>query len=194
LPLTLTEVLDTAVANSSQAKADAAAVSAFLTERVEFYLREVKGQAYDVVKAVLAGGTDDVRDAVARAEAVSSVRGEEDFIAVCAMFKRVANLLADTFDLESATPIEIRLFVEPAEHLLYEKIQITRPQWKAFISKGEYVNALSLIASLKDTLDQFFTDVIVMTDNAEIKRNRISLLMKLLVTFRQVADFSEIVS
>ncbi len=45
----------------------------FLAERLEFYLREVKGQAYDVVKAVLAAGLNDVRDAVARAEAVTAV-------------------------------------------------------------------------------------------------------------------------
>ena len=46
-----------------------------MSERLEFYLREAKGQAYDVVKAVLAAGADDVRDAVARAEAVTRFEG-----------------------------------------------------------------------------------------------------------------------
>ena len=57
-------------------------VEIFFAERLEFYLREAKGQAYDVVKAVLAAGANDVRDAVARAEAVTAVRGSEDFAAV----------------------------------------------------------------------------------------------------------------
>ena len=59
-------------------------VRGFLAERLEFYLREARGQAYDVVKAVLAAGAEDVRDAVARAEAVTAVRGfgSEDFAAV----------------------------------------------------------------------------------------------------------------
>ena len=61
---------------------------------MEFYLREAKGQAYDVVKAVLAAGANDVRDAVARAEAVTAVRGSEDFAAVSAAFKRMKNILA----------------------------------------------------------------------------------------------------
>ena len=61
----------------------------FLAERLEFYLREAKGQAYDVVKAVLAVGSNAVRDAVARAQAVSAVRGSADFAAVSAAFKRM---------------------------------------------------------------------------------------------------------
>ena len=69
-------------------------VEVFFAERLEFYLREAKGQAYDVVKAVLAAGANDVRDAVARAEAVTAVRGSEDFAAVSAAFKRMKNILA----------------------------------------------------------------------------------------------------
>jgi len=56
-----------------------AAVSAFLRERLDFFLREARGFAYDVVNAVLAAGADDVTDALARAEAVSAARPEKDF-------------------------------------------------------------------------------------------------------------------
>src|SRR5262249_13900086 len=55
------------------------ALSSFFRERVEFYLREVLGLAYDVVNATLAAGTDDVVDAVARAQAVAKVRPSADF-------------------------------------------------------------------------------------------------------------------
>ena len=57
------------------------AVSAFLRERLHFYLKDVRGFAYDVVNAVLAAGADDVRDAIARAEALTAARGSEDFAA-----------------------------------------------------------------------------------------------------------------
>ncbi len=66
---------------------------AFFRERVEFYLRDVCGFAYDVVNAVLAAGYDDIRDAIARAEALTAVRGSEDFIAISASFKRMKNIL-----------------------------------------------------------------------------------------------------
>ena len=90
LPLTLGDVVDAAVKD----EAVRMRVEVFFAERLEFYLREAKGQAYDVVKAVLAVGANDVRDAVARAEAVTAVRGSDDFAAVSAAFKRMKNILA----------------------------------------------------------------------------------------------------
>ena len=68
-------------------------VANFMCERLEFYLRDVRGFAYDVVKAVLAAGSDDVVDAIARAEAVSEVRGSEDFASISVAFKRMKNIL-----------------------------------------------------------------------------------------------------
>ncbi len=67
--------------------------SAFLRERLHFYLKDVRGFAYDVVNAVLAAGADDVRDAIARAEALTAARGSADFAAVSAAFKRIKNIL-----------------------------------------------------------------------------------------------------
>ena len=68
-------------------------IANFMRERVEFYLREVRGFAYDVVNAVLAADSDDVVDAIARAEAVSEVRGSEDFASISVAFKRIKNIL-----------------------------------------------------------------------------------------------------
>ena len=53
----------------------------------------MRGFAYDVVNAVLAAGSDDIVDVIARAEAVSQVRGSEDFQAIGAAFKRIKNIL-----------------------------------------------------------------------------------------------------
>ncbi len=89
LPLTLGDVL-----NASGAEGEnKAQVEAFLRERLHFYLKDVRGFAYDVVNAVLAAGADDVRDAIARAEALTAARGSEDFAAVSAAFKRIKNIL-----------------------------------------------------------------------------------------------------
>ena len=65
----------------------------FFRERLEFYLRDVLGLAYDVVNATLAAGADDVVDAVARAEAVSKVRPSADFESISVAFKRMKNIL-----------------------------------------------------------------------------------------------------
>ena len=79
LPLTLGDVADAA----RRSEAVRLQVEVFFAERLEFYLREAKGQAYDVVKAVLAVGANDVRDAVARAEAVTAVRGGRMILRRC---------------------------------------------------------------------------------------------------------------
>ncbi|MDE3149920.1 MAG: glycine--tRNA ligase subunit beta, partial [Acidobacteriota bacterium] len=83
LPLTLADVVDASgagVANREQ-------VAAFLRERLHFYLKDVRGFTYDVVNAVLAAGADDVHDAMARTEALTAVRGSDDFAAISAAFK-----------------------------------------------------------------------------------------------------------
>jgi glycyl-tRNA synthetase beta chain len=81
------------VAASGVSDAEQSASCRFLRERLQFYLKDVRGFAYDVVNAVLAAGADDVRDAIARAEALTSVRGSEDFAAVSAACKRIKNIL-----------------------------------------------------------------------------------------------------
>src|SRR5579864_3032136 len=69
------------------------AVRGFFRERLEFYLRDVLGLAYDVVNATLAANADDVVDAVARASAVAKVRPSGDFESISVAFKRMKNIL-----------------------------------------------------------------------------------------------------
>src|SRR5260370_5492174 len=68
-------------------------IRVFFRERLEFYLREARGFAYDLVNAVLAAGYDDVVDALARAEALAGVRDSKDFEAISISVKRVKNIL-----------------------------------------------------------------------------------------------------
>jgi glycyl-tRNA synthetase beta chain len=89
LPLALASVLNAA----ATAEANRQQLVDFFRERLHFYLKDVRGFAYDVVNAVLAAGADDVRDAIARAEALTAVRGSDDFAAISAAFKRIKNIL-----------------------------------------------------------------------------------------------------
>ena len=70
LPLTILQLVLAAGNNSD-------AVVEFLRERLSFYLKDVRCYAYDVVNAVLVAGFNDVRDAIARAEALTAVRGSD---------------------------------------------------------------------------------------------------------------------
>jgi glycyl-tRNA synthetase beta chain len=172
-------------------------VEVFFAERLEFYLREAKGQAYDVVKAVLAAGANDVRDTVARAEAVTAVRGSEDFAAVSAAFKRMKNILAQAEERgylnERVEPSSVGN-VHPAQIDLLNAASAISANFSARAADHEYAAALELIATLRTPIDQFFEQVMVMDNDPYVRNTRLSLLDSLVKTFSKIADFSEIVT
>ncbi len=192
LPLTLSELAGKATAN----EAVATRLRAFFAERLEFYLREARGQAYDVVKAVLAVGADDVRDAVSRAEAVTAVRGSADFAAVSAAFKRMKNILAQAREKGIAVPpdVDAGLLTEPTEKTLAERSSELAVKVAALRSAKSYVAALEAVATLRPQVDAFFEAVMVMAPDEAVRANRLALLATVLADFSGVADFSEIVT
>jgi glycyl-tRNA synthetase beta chain len=191
LPLKLSEV----AASSTYDHAVAGKVGGFLVERLEFYLREVLAQAYDVVKAVLAAGADDVRDAVARAEAVTAVRGSDDFAAVSAAFKRMKNILSQAVEkgFAAASGVDAALLSEPTEKALAERSAELAERVYMLRAEKKYTDALEHIATLRPQVDAFFDAVMVMAPDAEVRGNRLALLQRVLGDFSGIADFSEIV-
>ena len=172
----------------------------FFAERVEFYLREAKGQAYDVVKAVLAAGGEDVRDAVARAEAVTAVRaaageGGGDFAALSAAFKRMKNILAQAREkgIVVGEAVDEALLLEPAETALAERSSDLAGRVEGMRAGRDYSAALEAIATLRPQVDAFFDEVMVMAPEESVRGNRLALLRRVLGDFSRIADFSEIV-
>jgi glycyl-tRNA synthetase beta chain len=167
----------------------------FFAERLEFYLREAKGQAYDVVKAVLAVRADGVRDAVARAEAVTAVRGSEDFAAVSSAFKRMKNILSQAKEkgFAAAVAVDVALLTDAAELALAEKAAELAPRVAAMRAGANYIAALEAIAGLRPQVDAFFEAVMVMAPDEAVRGNRLALLGKVLGDFSGIAEFSEIV-
>jgi glycyl-tRNA synthetase beta chain len=167
----------------------------FFAERVEFYLRDVKGFSYDVVTAVMSAGADDVRDAVARAEALTAVRGSEDFAAVSSAFKRMKNILSQAKEKGFAAGLNVdsALLTEPTEKALAERSSELGDKVKGLRAQKSYATALEQIATLRPQVDAFFDAVMVMAPDAEVRANRLALLEKVLGDFSGIADFSEIV-
>jgi glycyl-tRNA synthetase beta chain len=170
-----------------------AKLQAFFAERVDFYLREVRGQAYDVVKAVMAPGYDDIRDTVARAEAVTAARGSEDFLAVSAAFKRMKNILAQAgFHLDGGV-VAIAADGTPERNLQrkYADLVATVGELQ---KRHAYREALEAIATIRPEVDVFFEKVMVMDPDPEVRHQRLFLLATILHSFSAIADFSEIVT
>jgi glycyl-tRNA synthetase beta chain len=168
----------------------------FFRERLEFYLRDVLGFKYDVVNAVLAAGSDDVVDAIARAEAVTKVRPSADFESISVAFKRIKNILRQAAESgkQVAPAIAANAFHEAAEKELAAQIPRAVETVDALRAQGDYEHALLEISKLRPAVDLFFDKVMVMVDDERIRANRLALLQSLLKEFGTIADFSEIVT
>jgi glycyl-tRNA synthetase beta chain len=172
------------------------AIRAFFRERLEFYLREQLGFAYDVVNAVLAAGADDVVDAVARAGAVSGVRGSSDFASIAVAFKRIKNILRQAHETgkQIAAVPQRDLLQEDAEKQLWTEVQEIAQSVAGLGQAREYSRALAEISRIRPAVDAFFDKVMVMVENEQLRANRLALLQTLLQEFSTIADFSEIVT
>jgi glycyl-tRNA synthetase beta chain len=198
LPLTVTDLLATLAAEVSAGTQDK--LRAFFRERLEFWLRDVRGFAYDVVNAVLAAGADDVRDTIARAEALTAVRGSDDLAAIAAAFKRIKNILRQAVEKGvlprdgGAVAVSEALLSDAAERALFAAGEQLAPKVESLRGQRAYQQALEQIATLRPHVDLFFDKVMVMAEDEGVRRNRLALIAQVLGGFSSIADFSELVS
>jgi glycyl-tRNA synthetase beta chain len=208
LPLTLTDVLDSytgiVFADKVGKRKDQPrdidsdetllSVRAFLRERLSFYLKDVRGFAYDVVNAVLAAGADDVRDAIARAEALTAARESEDFAAISVAFKRIKNILrqAEEKGFAVGSPSDVALASEAQQ--LFDAAAALAPEVARLRQHRAYGEALTLIATLRPAVDAFFDKVMVLDPDPNVRGAHLGLIDGVLRGFSGIADFSEIVT
>jgi glycyl-tRNA synthetase beta chain len=172
------------------------AIAVFFRERLEFYLRDVLGLAYDVVNATLAAGADDVVDAIARAQAVAKVRPSADFESISTSFKRMKNILRQAAEgkKKAAEPFSLAALNEEAERRLAAAISPVAEKVNQMRAKRNYEAALIEISRLRPLIDAFFDKVMVMVEDQTLRANRLGLLKTLVREFSSIADFSEIVT
>jgi glycyl-tRNA synthetase beta chain len=208
LPLTLRDVLEAytgrvwADENSSRvdlkididSDENLISVAAFLRERQHFYLKDVRGFSYDVVNAVLAAGADDVRDAIARAEALTAARGSKDFLAISAAFKRIKNILRQAEEKKFAVGSVKGATLAPEAQRLADAAASLAPQVAKLREQRNYSEALALIATLRPTVDAFFDKVMVLDPDPGTRGQNLALIDGVLRNFSTIADFSEIVT
>jgi glycyl-tRNA synthetase beta chain len=174
----------------------AESVRSFFRERLEFYLKEARGYAYDVVSAVLAVDSDDVVDAIARAAAVSKVRGSADFESISSAFKRMKNILRQAAEKTKVVALRVdpNGLQEESEKELFAQIPQTVAAVEKLSAARDYEGALLEIAKLRPAIGRFFDKVMVMVDDDNLRANRLALLQTVVKEFSTIADFSEIVT
>ena len=172
-------------------------VVAFLRQRLETLLQAEPpygdGVRYDLVRAVLAVGPDDMRGAADRAWALGMLAGSEpDFVPTVVAGTRVSNITKG-FD---GGEVDQALLTENAEKELWDAYRLALPRVPIVTSAtgaGVYIEFFRVLSGLRDPIDRFFTDVLVMAEDPKVRNNRLALCWQVNQLFRQLADFTLIV-
>jgi len=147
-----------------------------------------EGLDHDTVAAVLAAGGEDVLDAADKAKALGEVRRSPDFPALAVAFKRVINISKGA---EAGEVVDL-LLEHPEERLLLEATVVMEGEVATAMERRDYPAACKALANLRGPVDAYFDKVMVMAEDEQVRRNRLSLLARISNTFLQMADFSRI--
>ncbi len=160
----------------------------FMLDRLKGYFAD-QDISIDVFDSVIALSPTQPYDFACRIEAVNQFKQLEAAESLAAANKRIANILKK-LDGKMPTQINSDLFVEDAEKQLAEQLRLVTTRVEPLLAQAQYTQVLSELAELRDVVDAFFDDVMVMSDDEALKNNRIALLGQLHGQFIQVADLS----
>ncbi|AXQ96360.1 glycine--tRNA ligase subunit beta [Pseudoalteromonas piscicida] len=148
-----------------------------------------EGISVDVIQAVLARRPTSPVDFDRRVKAVSHFRTLVEAEALAAANKRVNNILAKN-NVASEVAVDSSLLQEEAEQTLAEQVAALTAELAPVYAEGDYQTALTRLASLREAVDNFFDNVMVMADDEAVKANRLALLGQLSKLFLNTADIS----
>ena len=194
LPLSLSDTLaqvQAQFAGSPAFKPGAEAVQAFMIDRLKGLLKE-QGYAPAQIEAVLSNNPDQLDEVEQKLAAVQAFAQLPEAQNLAAANKRCVNILRKAVEKNEpiADNIAPALLSESAEQSLSAALTQVHPVVQNALALREYQTALTALASLREPVDAFFTDVMVMADDAAVRANRLKLLQDLAQLMNGVADIS----
>jgi len=191
LPLDLSDLVKTSAnlfADKITSKGLEDGVVDFILARFKAWYQE-QGVDIDVIQAVAAKRPTRPADFAARVLAVSAFKLLESSTALAAANKRVANILAKN-SVSSQSEVIADLLVEAEEKELASKLWAIDKTVQPLLARSDYSGALKELATLREPIDKFFDNVMVMAEDEAVKNNRLALLSKLRSLFLYSADIS----
>jgi glycyl-tRNA synthetase beta chain len=163
-------------------------VYAFMIERLKGIYQD-EGIDQDLFLAVSAVSPDTVVDLDLRIHAMQAFRKLPEATSLAAANKRIRNILKKN---EEPLPMraDANLFQEQAERELLARLDELTPKAQPLFDRGEYAEGLRILAALKQPVDDFFDQVMVMADDTDLRINRLALLAQVESQFLSVADLS----
>ncbi|MFT5395379.1 MAG: glycyl-tRNA synthetase beta chain [Gammaproteobacteria bacterium] len=193
LDIDLKELLDLAASNypsKIKAKDMTNDVFKFLMERLRrYYLDE--GVSNDTFESVLAINSSKPLDFHHRLTAVTEFRKLAEADSLAAANKRISNILKKS-DFNNTLEVKDNLLTEEPEILLAKTLKEYQKKVAPMIKDRDYKSALTELAGLRESVDSFFDNVMVMCDDDDIKNNRLALLSNLNSLFLETADISKL--
>ena len=144
----------------------------------------------EVFQAVAAKQLSEPYDIDQRVHAVDSFTKLPEASPLAAANKRVSNILAKVNQSDLSLIINKDLFASEFESVLVTNIEHKQQEIKPHLASRDYTAALAGLASLKEAIDDFFENVMVMDKDEQLKNNRLAILANLRDLFLEVADIS----
>ena len=172
-------------------EAAAEGVYDFIVERLKAYAAEELGASPEVFDAVRDRRPASLTDFARRIDAVRRFVDLDAAASLAAANKRIANILRQAGGHVDAS-VRPDLFGDAAETLLYDELEQARAETAPLAAAGDYTGALTRLALLREAVDRFFDDVMVMDEDDAVRSNRLALLAGLRDEFLAVADISRL--
>ncbi|EKT60454.1 glycine--tRNA ligase subunit beta [Providencia rettgeri] len=160
----------------------------FMLGRFRSWYQEL-GYSIDTIQAVLARRPTQPADFDARVKAVTHFRSLEEAQALAAANKRVSNILSKSEE-KLADNVLASVLKTPEEVKLATHVVVLQDKLAPMFAERNYQEALVELASLRDIVDEFFANVMVMDEDQAVRINRLTLLSQLRELFLKVADIS----
>lgn len=190
LALPLPDLLARALSAFDGGAAAVPALHAFCNDRLVGLLREA-GHPPAIVAAVTDALPGALADLPARVAAVTEFSRLPQAQALAAANKRIGNILRKADAIAEGDP-DPALYREPAERALSQALESTEARVDAALAASRYTEAMTEMASLREPVDRFFDDVMVMADDTALRHNRQRLLARLHALMNRVADISRL--
>jgi glycyl-tRNA synthetase beta chain len=124
-----------------------------------------------------------------RLEAIKKALEKKDFKNLSLLYKRVKNILKNGI---VSVKIDESLFEKEEEKTLFSEINKIKPEIEDLLKNRDYLSAMGRIELLNSPLENFFNNVMVMTENEKVKNNRLSLLNEIYLMFKDISDISKL--
>lgn len=166
----------------------AAELYEFIVDRLRGYYAE-QGMTGEVFEAVRALSPASLLDFDRRLHAVVQFATLPEAQSLAAANKRIGNILRQAGDSGHAA-LDPSLLESDAERELVRAVEQAEASGDPLIAAGDYVGLLAMLAALRDPVDRYFDNVMVMADDEGVRRNRLALLARIRSMFLRVADVS----